>query len=398
MKKIVCLIILAAFLFGVEFVSSTVNAAELGGTNIYEQRRNILAQRKLLDDAIRQNPDDAVLYVKRGDINIMNDTIESVNDAQKDYDRALKLRPNFSEAYRGLGDYFRALAKHTKTVMESPQKMMAIQQYMGYSQSDFSQMVEERTDAALFAYSMAIDADKENNVDFYIARGDAYKDMNNSFSAIADYTSSIEKNKDYFLGHLKRGMINFECGYDQQGIVDCSTAIDILQKHSPDENYKFSTTLDKKKYINTTYGDMLTAAYVQRGTYYARINDNEKALHDYNEAVKISPDNTEKIGLRAEIYEKMGQNENAIADYSEIVRLIPSNTTDIGKRVIRLANIKKRAKIYEKMNQYDKAIADYDSILAVEPKAKAVKEARKEAEKAAKEYAKSQKKQGGNKA
>jgi tetratricopeptide (TPR) repeat protein len=56
-----------------------------------------------------------------------------------------------------------------------------------------------------------------------------------------------------------------------------------------------------------------------------QLKDYDKALHDYNEAIKLSPEETKYYQVRALIYQAKGDFKAALADVDKILKLDPNN-------------------------------------------------------------------------
>src|SRR4030095_7371561 len=115
---------------------------------------------------------------------------------------------------------------------------------------------------------------------------------------------------------------------------------------------KKAADMDKK------YGDELSAVYQQRA--YAAANDQRygDAINDYNEALKLTPQNAARIHeQRAAVEMKIQDYDKALADYSELIKQKPNE--------IRYLNY--RAYIYELKNDLQNSMADNDQILKLDP-------------------------------
>jgi tetratricopeptide (TPR) repeat protein len=124
---------------------------------------------------------------------------------------------------------------------------------------------------------------------------------------------------------------------------DWDKAVDSLKK---------ATAMDKK------YGDELSAVYQQRG--YAAANDQRygDAINDYNEALKLTPQDTARIHeQRAAVEMKIQDYDRALADYSELIKLKPNE--------IRYLNY--LAYIYELKNDLQNSLAENEKILKLDP-------------------------------
>jgi tetratricopeptide (TPR) repeat protein len=124
---------------------------------------------------------------------------------------------------------------------------------------------------------------------------------------------------------------------------DFDKAVDLLKK---------ANAMDKK------YGDELSAVYQQRA--YAAANDQRygDAINDYNEALKLTPQNAVRIHeQRAAVEMKIQDYDKALADYSELIKQKPDE--------IRYLNY--RAYIYELKNDLQNSMTDNEKILKLDP-------------------------------
>src|SRR5215467_3475122 len=124
---------------------------------------------------------------------------------------------------------------------------------------------------------------------------------------------------------------------------DFDKAVDLLKK---------ATAMDHK------YADELSAVYQQRG--YAATKDQRygDAISDYDEALKLTPQQAPRIHeQRAAVEMKIQDYDKALGDYSELIKQKPNE--------IKYLNY--RAYIYEVKNDLQNAMADNEKILKADP-------------------------------
>jgi tetratricopeptide (TPR) repeat protein len=124
---------------------------------------------------------------------------------------------------------------------------------------------------------------------------------------------------------------------------DFDKAVDLLKK---------ANAMDKK------YGDELSAVYQQRA--YAAANDQRygDAINDYNEALKLTPQNAVRIHeQRAAVEMKIQDYDKALADYSELIKQKPDE----------IKYVSYRAYIYELKNDLQNSMTDNEKILKLDP-------------------------------
>ena len=98
-------------------------------------------------------------------------------------------------------------------------------------------------------------------------------------------------------------------------------------------------------------------AYIRRGDVYNRKGDYDRAIADYGEAIRFDPQNAHAYTRRGNVYSGKGDYNRAIADLGQAVRLNPKHT--IAYLIRGVAYIKK--------GDYDRAIADLEQAVRLDP-------------------------------
>src|SRR3954451_10826629 len=123
---------------------------------------------------------------------------------------------------------------------------------------------------------------------------------------------------------------------------DWDKAVDLLKKAS---------AMDKK------YADELSAVYQRRGFAAANEQRYGDAINDYDEALKLTPQEAARIHeQRAAVEMKIQDYDKALADYSELIKLKPNE--------VRYLNY--RAYIYELKNDLQNSMSDTEKILQLD--------------------------------
>ena len=100
--------------------------------------------------------------------------------------------------------------------------------------------------------------------------------------------------------------------------------------------------------------------YFNRGALYLLRGDDDRAITDFNEAIRLNPRFTEAYAARAVYYHGKGEYDRALRDCDDAIRL--------GPRTRGLADAYKvRGFIYEWKDDYDRAISDYSDALRLNP-------------------------------
>jgi tetratricopeptide (TPR) repeat protein len=94
-----------------------------------------------------------------------------------------------------------------------------------------------------------------------------------------------------------------------------------------------------------------------RGAAYYRISNYQRALADYNSAIRLGTKESSSFYNRALVYEKFGAHRRAVSDYDAAIRLQDDNADAHLNRGLILLNA----------NKLDQAIADFTRVLELRP-------------------------------
>ncbi len=141
-------------------------------------------------------------------------------------------------------------------------------------------------------------------------------------------------------------------------------------------------------------GKDLVWAYEHRGNAYYDSGDNDRAIADYTEAIRLDPKEAFAYNDRGNAYQQKGDYPRAIADYTEAIRINPNyvnayvnrcwlylNRDDTGDQDRAVADCSEairldpkdarayyyRGHAYNNKRDYDHAIADYSETIRLNP-------------------------------
>ena len=110
----------------------------------------------------------------------------------------------------------------------------------------------------------------------------------------------------------------------------------------------------------------LPMVYIYRGISFEQLDENDKALSDYNFAVNYLPDDYKYIGYyyRGFSYQLTGNLDNAVKDLTNAINLAPADPDLLFNLCLALYN---RGCIYKHIKEDDKAFADFTEVLKINP-------------------------------
>ena len=129
-----------------------------------------------------------------------------------------------------------------------------------------------------------------------------------------------------------RGLAYYDKGDDDRAIADYNEAIRL------DPNFAY--------------------AYSSRGLAYDHKGDLGRADPDYNQAIRLDPKFAQAYFNRGNAYYQKGDDDRAIADYNEAIRLDSKHAYAYNNR----------GTAYDRQGDDDRAIADYNEAIRLDPK------------------------------
>jgi Flp pilus assembly protein TadD len=97
--------------------------------------------------------------------------------------------------------------------------------------------------------------------------------------------------------------------------------------------------------------------YYARGLTYRRIGQNDNALSDYNQSLRLDASSSDVFNSRCYLFAITNRLQDAIKDCNQALRLRPTNQYAYDSRAF----------AYLKLGMFDASIADYNAALKLEP-------------------------------
>jgi protein O-mannosyl-transferase len=99
-------------------------------------------------------------------------------------------------------------------------------------------------------------------------------------------------------------------------------------------------------------------ALSNRGVIYKQEGDIQKALSDYNQAIKINPDYAEPLNNRGVIYKQEGDIQKALSDYNQAIKINPDYADSYYNR----------GNLYWQQGNLTQALSDYGRVIKINPR------------------------------
>ena len=195
-------------------------------------------------------------------------------------------------------------------------------------------MDKGQVDQAIASFTEAIRL-TPTNPEAYLARGFAYcrKQPRDLQKAIADFTEAIRLRPGNGKAHRDRAYAYSElCKYDL-AIRDFNEAIRIRSEECVRVQRTRSCVLQHAKTRQSNQGSHrsdptqsnMREHFLWRGFANEDKNDQDKAMADYNEAIRLVPSSAEAYQRCAYLYSRRGDFARVIDNMTDAIRIVPNN-------------------------------------------------------------------------
>jgi len=211
---------------------------------------------------------------------------------------------------------------------------------------------------AVTDYTAALEKDP-GNAAVYISRGIAFGEMRDFNAALDDFNKAIQLSPELGSAYTMRG---------RALAASVVTVLDVKPGFS-DFTYKLPDgwdTAENKRTMERAIADFNQAMrldpnnpvnYYERGSVYSMKSEYDNAIADYNQAIKLNPGYVEAYRNRGDAYDSKKDYDRAIADYTQAIKLNPGY----------VKAYRNHGEAYLYKEDYDRAIADYNQAITLDP-------------------------------
>ena len=178
------------------------------------------------DQALRLKPDFAEAYNNRG---YAKGDLGRHGAALIDYDEAIRLKPGVAEVYNNRGVTKKALGQHDDALADYDEAIRLKPDYAeAYKNRGSTKGELGRHDDALTDYDKAISL-KSDYAEAYNDRGYVKKALGRHDDALADYDKAIRLKPELTLAYINRGILKAELGREEEARRDFETALELAR-------------------------------------------------------------------------------------------------------------------------------------------------------------------------
>ena len=347
-----------------EAIQTMLSQAELA-----LQQGNFLMTLKQIDKAIENysraiklNPNYTDAYKNRG---IAYREKGKYNRAITDFSTAIDLKPDDAEIYKSRGGAYGNKGNYECAIADSSKAIELDSNYAAaYSNRSAAYGLKGNYERAIADGNKAIELDP-NCAAAYNNRGVAYRLKGDYERAIADFSKAIDLKPDFADAYYGCGLIYRLKGDYERAITDFSKAIEFDSSYAGAYNNRGSIYRLKGDYERAIAdcGKAIelkpdyVGAYYSRGCAYGLKGDYKRTIADFSKAIDLKPDYVGAYYSRGRVYEQTGDYERAIADYTRVIDLKPDFADAYNNRGI----------AYDNSGEYERAIVDFNTVIQLKP-------------------------------
>jgi tetratricopeptide (TPR) repeat protein len=204
-------------------------------------------------------------------------------------------------------------------------------------------------DSALVHLNRAINLNP-SSAEAYANRGGIYNTKKNLDLALMDLNEAIRLKPDFAPAYANRGLVYYNRKDYERARADWEQTLR-LDPQFPDIRKKLEN-------LRRFSQDRKLAELMKRGVDAASKGDPDQALADFNEAVRLDPDNADAYMNRGNSHSSIGSLDQAMDDYNKAIGLRPDYA----------AAYVNRGNLYEMQKDYARAREDWEQALRLDPK------------------------------
>jgi len=315
-----------------------------------------------LTEAIRLRPDFGEAYGNRGVVHLAGNDLDL---AIQDFDQAIELQPDNAANYanRGVahsekGEIDRAIQDYDQAIRLQPDFAAAwFNRGTAYrDKGDLDRAIQDLSKAS------ALDPD---DADTFANRGLAYRDKGDLNQAIRDYDRVIRLKSGDAGVYITRADIFVEKGDLKRALRDYDRAIRLHPDNSSVYIHRgaaYAQNGDLPRAIQDLEHAVALApkdanAYYSRGMAYAQKGDLDRAILDYDQAIALKPDDGDHYYSRGLAHMGKGELDRAIQDFDQAIVFGPGDAQAYSDRGV----------VYAMKGDLDRAIQDFDQAIVLKP-------------------------------
>jgi tetratricopeptide (TPR) repeat protein len=255
-----------------------------------------------------------------------------IDKAIETYTKAIKLKPENSEAWRCRASAYIRKKQYDKAIEDCDQALVLNHaNAKAFNERAVAHGAKGDLKSALGDYNEAVRLAPGDPM-FWAGRAWTYNNLKEHNKAIADASEAIRLKGDFALPFTERGLAYYSLKDYDKALADLGQAVK-QQPTRVEPLYYRGLALSKLKKASEAMKDFsevirlnpkYAAAYRERGTLHFNEVEYQLAVQDFSEAITINPKDAQAWLWRSLCQKSLGNKRQAADDYNEAVRLNPA--------------------------------------------------------------------------
>ncbi|HEY9667146.1 MAG TPA: tetratricopeptide repeat protein [Coleofasciculaceae cyanobacterium] len=376
------LISIGVLSFGIAATILIFNIVKSNNATELYSRGETLLELKRYDDAltaynraVELRPEYAEAWKGKGATLL---ALKQYEEARNAYDRAIQIQPDYWEAWLGRGNALDSLQQYKEainsfdTALKSKPDSLEAWNNRGNVQIKLQQYSE-----AIASFDKAVELKPDNSQAWY-RRGWALHNLRRYEEAVKSYDKAVEYKPDSPETWYQRGNAFINLKKYQEAVESYDKAVQFQPKFFQAWYSKGSALINMRQYeqafaafdqaIKFNAND--SESWYNRGWSLHQLQRYEEAVTSYNTAVRLRRNFHQAWYNLGNAFYNLKRYEDAIASYNRVVAIKPNHYEAWYSRGNALVNLKR----------YQDAIASYDKALQYKPDYQAAKDAKTQAQ------------------
>ncbi|WP_026732041.1 serine/threonine-protein kinase [Fischerella sp. PCC 9605] len=284
--------------------------------------------------------------------------LQRYQDALSTYEKAVKIRPDYADAWNGQGNalnelkkYKAALSAYDKAIQIEPDYLKA---WVGRG---FVLKNLQRDQEAIASFDKALQLEN-NSPKVWNAKGEVLSNLKRYDEAISAYEQAIKWQKDDYVAWYNKALTLQNLKRYEEAISAYDQAVEIKPSYAEAWYQRGNALVNLRRYQDafTAYDKAVQSnqsyyqAWLARGNTLINLQRYPEAVESFNQVIKYSPNNFEAWYGKGWSLHQMQRYEEAITAYDQAIELKRGDYLVWYNRGNSLYNLKK----------YEEAIASYN--------------------------------------
>ncbi|MEW6493765.1 MAG: tetratricopeptide repeat protein [Cyanobacteriota bacterium] len=379
-KPLVLKILISVTFLGLGLVATVLMVSLIrsnNATDLYNRGETLLELKRYEDAltaynrAVEIKPEYAEAWKGKGDTLL---ELKRYEDARNAYDKAIQIQPDYGEAWIGRGNVLDSLQQYKEAVnsLDAAIKIQPDSLEAWHNRGNV-QIKLEQYSAAIASFDKALELQPNYSPAWY-RRGWALHNLREYEDAVKSYDKAVAHKPDSPEAWYQRGNALINQEKYKEAVESYDKAIQFQPNFSQAWYSKGSALINLRDYdkafasfdqavkLNSSDAE----AWYNRGWALHQLQRYEEAITSYNKAIRLRRNFDQAWYNLGNVFYKLKRYQDAIASYNRVAEIKPNHYESWYSRGNALVNLKR----------YQEAIASYDKALQYKPDYQAAKDAR----------------------